>query len=249
MLHMFLGAFIIILMWLGPKALAPIVKKYWARYQYQRWLKSPTVQSRLQLLATIYQPISGYEISKQARAERGEKDASYTYGEITFIPFVGILDLIPRVSDGVFYDLGSGTGKAVLTAALFGNFKEVIGIESLAALHREARKALAKLLSSIQTAPLAFQYPTKISFVEQDILTYDFTNASMLYVNATCFSDELWTALQEKFDALAPGTILIVVSRELRTTNYQLLHQLTVDMSWGPSQMLLYQRKADEPSS
>jgi len=39
-------------------------------------------------------------------------------------------------SGGNFYDLGSGTGKAVILASLFGNFAKLVGIELIENLHR-----------------------------------------------------------------------------------------------------------------
>jgi hypothetical protein len=44
-----------------------------------------------------------------------------TYGEVQVEPFAGILQSLPlEVASAVFYDIGSGTGKAVLVAACVG---------------------------------------------------------------------------------------------------------------------------------
>jgi hypothetical protein len=52
----------------------------------------------------------------------------------SFIPFSG----------GVFYDLGSGTGKALFATRLVCDFSRCIGIEILQALHKQAAAIVHK---------------------------------------------------------------------------------------------------------
>lgn len=242
MLEMFMGTAIIIFIWFSPKLLGPTVQRIWQRFQYKRWLKSSMVQSRLSLLNQVYAPINGHQISKTVRDDNALTDRSFVYGEIKYISFIGLLDLVNIPSDGTFYDLGSGVGKAVLTAALFGNFKTVIGVELLAPLHKESLRAMNQLLKHIESDPLAFQYPTKIKFYHDDICKMDFSDASLIFVNATCYSDALWETLQDKFEQLAEGTVIIIVSRQLFSTQFILRQQLSVDMSWGAASVAIYQR-------
>jgi tRNA G46 methylase TrmB len=55
------------------------------------------------------------------------------YGEILFFPFADIIRWVaPSLPEfPIFYDLGSGTGKAVLAASLVHPFDQAIGIELL----------------------------------------------------------------------------------------------------------------------
>lgn len=62
-----------------------------------------------------------------------------------------IADAVAPGSWGVFVDLGSGLGKAVLTAHLVGGFQKCIGIELLESLHSGSLVALDKLKSSQAT--------------------------------------------------------------------------------------------------
>lgn len=62
--------------------------------------------------------------------------STLTYGEVDFISLGEIFYTIREryggiPSGGVFYDLGHGTGKGVLAAALLHNFDSVRGIEIL----------------------------------------------------------------------------------------------------------------------
>ncbi|CAM9408534.1 unnamed protein product, partial [Ectocarpus fasciculatus] len=60
------------------------------------------------------------------------------YGEIEFSSFFKILRKFRPTNGGKFYDLGSGTGKAVLAARLVCDFDCCIGIELLESLHSQA---------------------------------------------------------------------------------------------------------------
>lgn len=85
------------------------------------------------LLRSLYRGVDGIATARRAAvtaaaagpengtSPRPPSDKSLTYGEVTFSSFLQILDFVMRLrptADGVFVDLGCGTGKAVLTAAL-----------------------------------------------------------------------------------------------------------------------------------
>jgi hypothetical protein len=63
---------------------------------------------------------------------------SLIYGEVEFASFSKVLRKISPAPGGVFYDLGSGTGRAVFVARFLHDFKECKGIELLEGLHSVA---------------------------------------------------------------------------------------------------------------
>ena len=65
----------------------------------------------------------------------------YKYGVpgTNFTPEEGILQ---RPNEGIFVDIGSGTGKAVIAAYATHNFKTLYGIEILEGLHNTALELL-----------------------------------------------------------------------------------------------------------
>lgn len=68
------------------------------------------------MFQNLYEDVDGYSISRKARVKM---DAfAYTYGEIEFLSFIALLSLVKPNENSVFYDLGSGTGKAVIAAAM-----------------------------------------------------------------------------------------------------------------------------------
>jgi len=68
---------------------------------------------------SLYSEVNGYEISSQARKKISFASKAHTYGEVTLEGFSAMLKEIQIPPGGVFYDLGSGTGKGVILASLF----------------------------------------------------------------------------------------------------------------------------------
>ena len=66
----------------------------------------------------LYTGVDGYRVSALAQQRPFLAGRALTYGEITPAGFAAILDDLGPKARGIFYDLGSGTGKAVLLAAL-----------------------------------------------------------------------------------------------------------------------------------
>ena len=80
------------------------------------------------------------DISKKERDELSLNSISLTYGEIEFISFGEIFEIIKTQhgiinEGGIFYDLGSGSGKGIISAALLHGFNKCIGIEILKGLY------------------------------------------------------------------------------------------------------------------
>lgn len=93
----------------------------------------------------------GKAASKKEREEQQLKATTLVYGEISFESFGTCLEKIKKVygrpevgssgdvgilqnRGGIFYDLGAGTGKAVVAAAILHNFDQCIGFEILEGL-------------------------------------------------------------------------------------------------------------------
>ena len=101
----------------------------------------------------------GKSVSKKERDELHLKSPNLVYGEITFETFGTVIEKIRKVygqtgvgssgntgvlqsRGGIFYDLGSGTGKPVVAAAILHNFDVCYGIEYLEGLYSVSLDAL-----------------------------------------------------------------------------------------------------------
>lgn len=74
---------------------------------------------------------------------------SLIYGEVDYHSFYRVLRKINAPAGSVFYDLGSGTGKAVFVARLTQDFSRCIGIEVLSALHQRAQKVTDRCVARL----------------------------------------------------------------------------------------------------
>jgi hypothetical protein len=101
----------------------------------------------------------GKAVSKKEREELNLKDTNLIYGEITFETLGTIFEKIKKIygkphqgysgpvgflqnRGGTFYDLGAGTGKGVIGAAILHNFDVCYGIECLEGLYSLSLDAL-----------------------------------------------------------------------------------------------------------
>lgn len=189
----------------------------------------------------LYHDLNGYTLSAQGRNKLGYHDKAHTYGEVTPAAFAQILKRVESKKGEVFYDLGSGTGKAVLLASMLANFSHCVGIELLKDLHDAAESILHRLQIEIQPYMAPEDFPV-VSFYQRDFLRFDFSDADVVFAHSTCFYDELWEHLIRKFEQLQPGTRVISVTKTI--TSPKLAHFRTEEeaMGWGKATVHFYKR-------
>ena len=76
----------------------------------------------------------GVEGSAASKAYRVQNDlegvANFTYGEVEFLYFYALLEIVEPKAGEVFWDLGCGTGKPSIIAGLcYPELKRVKGVE------------------------------------------------------------------------------------------------------------------------
>ncbi|EEY65502.1 uncharacterized protein PITG_16814 [Phytophthora infestans T30-4] len=170
------------------------------------------------------------ELSNEARKSSNLIKTSYVYGEILFFPFADIIRWVaPFLPDfAIFYDLGSGTGKAVIAASLVHPFDQAIGIELLEPLAHCAEKrktALEKLKSPL--------LKTDIDFMIGDLLTTKWEDGDVVFCHGTCFNDEEWTKISRAAEKIKQGSFFISTTHVLRTGLFEVVKSLNFTMSWG----------------
>mmetsp|Transcript_5499 Transcript_5499/g.8448 ORF Transcript_5499/g.8448 Transcript_5499/m.8448 type:complete len:255 (-) Transcript_5499:717-1481(-) len=177
--------------------------------------------------------------------EHEHTEDSLVYGEIDLKGFCELLvHHIPHNSDDLFYDLGSGSGRAVFAARFVGDFRECVGIELLSNLHEMA--------SSVRSL-YRFQYQHKlihqnVNFVCSDLLDYDgwWKDGTVVYIPNLLFDDNLKDQIAEKAVRMRTGAFLICLKKfEGAAFNsvFELVKERPVAMSWGESNTYIYQRQ------
>lgn len=96
---------------------------------------------------------AGKTMSKAERKEKQISDNSFVYGEIDFHSFAQIVKEIRPLfkPDGVFVDLGSGTGRACFAMALLSDVRRIVGIEALSSLVGASRAVLEKFETFVES--------------------------------------------------------------------------------------------------
>jgi SAM-dependent methyltransferase len=186
----------------------------------------------------IFQDVDGFYLSRQAR--RFSDAIEYTYGEIDFVSFIALISLAKPNQETIFYDLGSGTGKAVLAAAMVFQVQKSCGIERFNSLHQAALQQQQNLLKHRNYASLN----TELQFIQADFLTISIDDATLVFVNATAFFKDAWYNIERFLTKTKLQTIIITTSKPLTGKEFILLKQTWVQMSWGIVKAFIHQRIA-----
>lgn len=183
------------------------------------------------LYERVFSGVDGFGLSYGWQKGIGERDRNLTYGEIDFDGFLNILCDIPKIDQRkVFYDLGSGVGKAVMAAALLGNFRKAVGIEILSPLHFQTA-TISRALKEDKYFQNNKNNLPEISFLQKDFLKHDYQEADLVFINSTCFSQELMYALSESLQTIPSGGIVLTVSQSLPSMDVFKIKKYA--FSWG----------------
>jgi SAM-dependent methyltransferase len=177
----------------------------------------------------------GKTLSKSQREELDLNDEkSLIYGEVDYPSFYRILRKINAPKGSIFYDLGSGTGKAVFAARLTQDFKRCIGIEILSRLHMRAELIVNRFTNKYNTY-LCYGGHHDVQVLNDSLIDYDWSDGDVVFANSTCFDDSLMQELSEKAELLKAGSIVITFTKGLtsRPRTFELLERKRYKMSWG----------------
>jgi SAM-dependent methyltransferase len=166
---------------------------------------------------------------------------SLTYGEVIDMTLLHeVIDILQGESllnasnTQYFYDLGSGTGKMVIAAALTRLFNRCRGVEIMQSLHNIASEVAVDYRNTIQSSDSS--YPD-VEFFHGDILdlrAHDWTCAGVIYINSTCFDDELMNTLVQMIRTkCASGTVVVTLSIPIpEKLGFTFIREIRQEMSW-----------------
>ncbi len=201
----------------------------------KRWRAALVLDEHQMLFNELYQHVDGFALSRQAR--KTHDAIEYIYGEIDFSSFIALLSLVKPNKKTIFYDLGSGTGKAVIACAMVFDVQESHGIELLEPLHNIAYQQQQHYYLK-QTTPTC----PSIQFTHDDFLTANFSSATLIYINSTGFFGEMWLAISERIAQSTDCMTVISISKPLKTNAFKIFKITSVQMSWGVVKAYIQQR-------
>lgn len=141
---------------------------------------------------------------REQRAFSGNNELvrTLTYGELD-LQALGMLIYILKFKfglrdGGIFYDLGSGTGKAVIAAATMHSFSKCCGIELLNGLH-----TVALYHKAIWDGDTCFNHRPAVLFFQGSILDRSpttgrsWSDGDVVFANSHCFSHDMMIDLSD----------------------------------------------------
>lgn len=227
----------------------PYFKKKSFYHQVKKRSDWPILEKTEHTLKKLFKNNRAKISSIAYRKLRFIKDKEFIYGEVNFLSFHHIIEKAKPQPQDIFYDLGSGTGKAVFTAAFFFDFSKSFGVELLPPLYTKSNQTLNKatLMFENFTSDAETRYFKKVAtiqFINDSFLDYDFSDASIIYVAATCFSEPIWKSLVNKMANLKPGSRIIVATKNILHENFELVYKGIELMSWGLCPVTIYEIKS-----
>jgi len=202
------------------------------------------VDERIKRLSDVFVKLqSGYDISRQEIAKakkegRFEHVAGLGYGEVDVEAFASFVKALPNTHNhGVFLDLGSGSGKAVLAAAYAGCFANCIGVEIMAPLCQLANEALdcARMIDDRKAAAVKFVHGDM--FEKEELWRI----ADVILVTCTLFTDEMMISLDNAVETfLRTGTLVVTTTRRLSSSRARLVSEGRLKYAKGSLLFILY---------
>ena len=111
------------------------------------------------------------------------------YGASKSMPFLRLMARLKLPHRGVFVDLGSGKGRALMLAARYG-FQKVIGIEFSGALCAKARENLQKFLKKCPSR-------SQVEIIESDVTAYQLRDDETVFFMLDPFNAPVLTQVLE----------------------------------------------------
>ena len=194
----------------------------------KQWYKHLDLKKQYANFQQLYQGVDGFSLSRLARAEHDAFE--YTYGEIDFVSFIALLSLTNVDANTIFYDLGSGVGKAVIACAMVFNVRKSCGFELFSNLHLTAMEQHKKLESLVGCQEKA----KAIHFINGNYLHADFNDATLIFINATALFGDTWIEINQRIEQICPAATIITTSKKLTSHFFEVKRTSIVQMSWGP---------------
>ena len=129
------------------------------------------------------------------------------YGASKAMPFMRLMHLLKFPPEGVFVDLGSGKGRALMLAAKYG-FQKVIGVEFSGELCATARENLRKYLRQCPSR-------SQVEVVHSDVTKYQLRDDETVFFMLDPFNAPVLTEVLGNIRASAarrPRTIWLIYS-------------------------------------
>ena len=138
-----------------------------------------------------------------------------------------------------------------MAAAFLHPFNKLVGIEYLENLHSLA--LLIKRFFDENFDKVVYSNPglfkninekSEFEVINGNFLEHDWSHASFIFANSTCFSTELMSSLSQKAEELKKGTIFVTFTKKLPnlSENWEIRDGFRRVMSWGIATIYVHRK-------
>lgn len=174
----------------------------------------------------LYRGVDGFDIPRTEEKAVFSSRGSPVYGEMMPAAIGHMIDYLELGERDVFYDLGSGSGKVVLQAAMSVPLRKSVGVELSATRVAQARAVLkeARRLGLVRARACVFRH--------QDLLEAKLDDATVIYTCSTAFSLRFMTLVARKVARLGRSLRFVTLQELEERRRFELVDVLRLDMSW-----------------
>ena len=208
-------------------------------------------------------PLSiGRQLSSNERSRCSLMDSTLIYGETDFAPLAIAFQKIQKEyggleePGGIFVDVGAGVGKALIIAAVCHEWDECVGLEILPDLAAAGKmlctryREVIRKSDSASATKLSDTSMCRIDLAHIDATRVDWSTATCVFINATCFTSSLMERLSSIADRMAAGTWAITITRKLISAEWAILDEQTFSSTTeggGMSTFYIHRKMAPPP--
>lgn len=177
-------------------------------------------------LRQLYWDLDGFEIPRAEAREIHRTRGSSTYGELMPTATLRLLAQLELGPEDRFVDLGSGTGKVVLLAAMSTAVGEALGVELSVTRSELAEQAL------IRAKERSLPGVERARLVTADMLTCDLDATTVVYTCSTAFREPFMHRLGHRLAALPRLRKIASLQDFEQLPGFELAEIYRLDASW-----------------
>ncbi|MEX0940684.1 MAG: hypothetical protein WDZ41_04960 [Candidatus Babeliales bacterium] len=194
-------------------------------------------QKAKELIESLYNNISGFGIDNTESAMIEQKGGAPTYGEITYESAQQLLNDLKLTQKDIFYDLGSGVGKMTIQTYLTTPVKKSVGIELSPTRYKYAMAIKQQLSEQKYLDP-----NRTLDFKNQNIAEADLSDATVVYMCSTCYSEDLMQKIVNKLANMPKGLRIVTLKKLPKHKKFTLVNTFCLPMTWSSNtSVYLYQ--------
>lgn len=196
-------------------------------------------------LYALYHDVSPIAVSIKCRKKHGiYTDKSLVYGESHLPSLHEIFNEINPQPGEIFYDFGAGSGRLLLFAALNFPFAKCIGVELLDDLVNMAQTKLALCQKKLANLPnFVANNMGEIKFVHADFTKVDVSDADVIYIASTCFTNKFMHSLALFLEKqLVSGSRVITFTKSLPSKKFRVSKRQFYLMEWGQTTVIFHEK-------